>query len=95
MGVVDLTSRGAAALGVLWFVGFLAVIPFAHLQAEGVPVPWHGRVYMACVTLAFAGILAGAFWSLGRPETRHYFGLVRPERSAAAESGAVPDRGGI
>lgn len=77
------TSRGAAALGVLWFLGFLAVIPFAHLQTEEGPVPWYGRVYMACVTLAFAGILAGAFWSLGRPETRNYFGLIRTGGSEA------------
>lgn len=78
------TFRGAAALGTLWFLGFVAVIPFANLQAEGVPVPWYGRVYMACVSLVFAGILAGAFWSLGRPETRNYFGLIRTEGSAVA-----------
>jgi hypothetical protein len=78
------TFRGAAALGTLCFLGFVAVIPFANLQAEGVPVPWYGRVYMACVFLAFAGILAGAFWSLGRPATRNYFGLIRTEGSAAA-----------
>lgn len=64
-------------LGVLWFLGFLAMIPFLGLQSEGVPVPWQGRVYMACVTLAFAGILAGAFRSLGRQETWYYFGLIR------------------
>ena len=69
------TSSSAASLGVLWFLAFLAVIPFAHMETEGVPVPWHGRVYMACVTLAFAGIGAGAFWSLGRPETRKLLGL--------------------
>lgn len=77
------TSRGTAGLGVLWFVGFLFVIPFAPLQADGVPVPWYGRVYMACVCLAFAGILAGAFWSLGRPQTRDFFGLIRAEGTAA------------
>jgi hypothetical protein len=68
-------ARGAAALGVLWFLGFLALIPFVHLESEGMPVPWQGRVYMGCVTLAFAAILGGAFWSLGRRETRTYFGL--------------------
>lgn len=70
------TFRGAAALGVLWFLGFVAVIPFAKLQRNGVPVPWNGRVYMAWVSLVFAGVLAGAFWSLGRPETRSYFRLA-------------------
>jgi xanthine/uracil/vitamin C permease (AzgA family) len=78
------TSRGAAAFGVLWFLGFLAVTPFVPLQADGVPIPWYGRVYVACVSLAFAGILAGAFWSLGRPETRNYFGLIHTEGSEAA-----------
>lgn len=71
------TFRGAAALGTLWFLGFVAMIPFANLQAEGVPVPWSGRVYMICVSLAFATMLASAYWSLGRPETRNYFGLMR------------------
>ncbi|HZT78805.1 MAG TPA: hypothetical protein VFA26_01175, partial [Gemmataceae bacterium] len=56
--------------------------------------PWHGRVYMACVSLAFAGILAGAYWSLGRPEARGYFGLVRREGTAAAESNAAADGSG-
>jgi hypothetical protein len=78
------TSRGAAALGVLWFLGFLVVIPFAHLETEGVPVPWQGRIYMACVTIAFAGILASAFWLLGRTDTRNYFGLIRTKGSATA-----------
>ena len=67
------TFRGVAALGVAWFLGFVAVIPFVKLQRDGVPVPWQGRVYMACVSVVFAAILAGAFWSLGRPETRNYF----------------------
>jgi hypothetical protein len=83
-------SRGLAAISGLWFLGFVAVIPFADLKAEGGPVPWYGRVYMVCVTLAFAGILAGAYWSVGRPEARSYFGLVRPERIGAAEPGAEP-----
>lgn len=70
-------TRIATALGILWFLAFLALIPFAPLRTEGVPVPWYGRVYMTCVTLAFAGVLSGAFRSLGRPETRSYFGLGR------------------
>src|SRR5262249_47104959 len=75
-------ARGAAAAGVLWFLGFLAVVPFAPLQSDGVPVPWYGRVYVAGVTLAFAAVLAAAFRALGRPETRTYFGLMRPVESA-------------
>jgi hypothetical protein len=69
------TFRGVAALGVVWFLGFVAVIPFVNLQRQGMPVPWQGRVYMASVSVVFAGILAGAFWSLGRAETRNYFRL--------------------
>jgi hypothetical protein len=76
-------ARGAAALGVLWFLAFLAMVPFVALQADGVPVPWYGRIYVAGVTLAFAGVLAGAFRALGRPETRNYFGLVRPPEASA------------
>ena len=76
------TFRGVAALGVVWFLGFVALIPFVNLQRDGVPVPSQGRVYMACVSVAFAGILAGAFWSLGRPETRNYFHLAGIERNA-------------
>lgn len=76
------TFRGVAALGVVWFLVFVAVIPFVNLQRDGVPVPWQGRLYMACVSVVFAGILAGAFWSLGRPDTRNYFRLAGIERKA-------------
>jgi hypothetical protein len=82
-------TRGLAAVSGLWFLVFVAVIPFADLRGEGGPVPWYGQVYMAGVSLVFAGILAGAFWSLGRPETRNYFGLVPMAASAA---GKGPDR---
>ena len=68
-------ARGVAALGILWCVGFLVIVPFAPLQADGIPAPWYGRVYAASVTIIFALILAGAFRSLGRPEARSYFGL--------------------
>jgi hypothetical protein len=84
-------SRGAFALAALWFLGFVAVIPFANLHGEGGPVPWDGRLYMACVSLVFAGILAGAFRALGRLETRIWFGLVRMEGNAAAEPRSAPD----
>ena len=66
-------ARGASALGVLWFLAFLAVIPIAPLQSNGVPAPWYGRLYAAGVTLAFAGVFAAAFRALGREETRSYF----------------------
>lgn len=75
-------SRGAAACGVIWFVGFLALVPFVHLQAEGVPITWQGRVYTAVVTLVFAAALAAAFQALGRPDTRNYFGV--PHRPVGA-----------
>jgi hypothetical protein len=75
------TCRSAFALGTLWFVGFLAVIPFAHLETAGGSVPWYGRLYMAGVTLAFASIVGCAYWSLGKSETRKYFGLIRSEES--------------
>jgi xanthine/uracil/vitamin C permease (AzgA family) len=76
------TFRGVAALGIVWFLGFVAIIPFVNLQRQGVSVPWQGRVYMASVSVVFAGILAGAFWSLGRAETRNYFRLAGIERNA-------------
>jgi hypothetical protein len=79
-------SRIVAALGCLWFVAFLAVIPFAHLEGHGgIPTPWYGRVYMACVTLAFAGVMAAVYRSLGRPEARRYFGRTSDPQGAAAE----------
>lgn len=71
-------ARGVAALGTVWFLGFLVLVPFAPLQADGVPVPWYGRVYVAALTIAFAAIFALAFRSLGHPESRSYFGLIRP-----------------
>lgn len=67
-------SRATAALAVVWFLGFVVVLPFAPLHTDGVPVPWYGRLYMAAVTLAFAGIFAGAFLSLGRSEVQSYLG---------------------
>jgi hypothetical protein len=79
------TARGLTAAAVLWFVVLVAVIPFGDLRAEGGPVPWYGRVYMIGVSLAFAGIAAGAYASLGRADARGYFGVVRPREIAAAE----------
>ena len=77
-------ARGVAALGVVWFLGFLILVPFVRLEGTGGPAPWYGRVYAAGVTLAFAAILATAFRSLGRPETRSYFGLVRTAEEPTA-----------
>lgn len=75
--------RGVAAAGVLWFLAWVAVIPFGDIRGPGGPAPWYGRVYMICVSLVFAAILAGAFRSLGRPEARDYFRLARPQAVAA------------
>ena len=71
------TARSVTAIFTLWFVAFIAVIPFADLRGSDGPVPWWGRVYMAGVTLLMAGITAYAFRALGRREARSYFGLLR------------------
>lgn len=76
-------SRGFTGLAMLWFAGFIAVVPFAPLQNNGVPAPWYGRIYVAGVSLAFAAIFAVAWRSLAKPETRAYFGINRPERLQA------------
>ena len=69
-------ARTVTALFVVWFVGFIAVIPFADLRGSGgVAAPWYGRVYTACVSLLFASVSAYAFRSLGNGEARRYFGL--------------------
>ncbi|MBX6314847.1 MAG: hypothetical protein IRY99_18300 [Isosphaeraceae bacterium] len=87
-------ARGVAALGVLWFLGVLVVVPFAPLQADGIPVPWYGRMYVGGITVVLAAILASAFQSLGSPEARSYFGMTRPGSVAAAPSAAAdPGRG--
>lgn len=77
------TFRGAAALAVLWFLGFAVIIPFANLRTDGVPVPWYGRIYMTAVTLAFAAVFAAAFRSLNGADARGYFRLT-PASGAAA-----------
>lgn len=82
------TFRGAAVFAVLWFLGFTVLIPFISLQADGVPVPWYGRVYMAGVSLALAAVFASAYWSLGRTDTRQYFDLTGGEAMEATEPGA-------
>lgn len=69
--------RGVAALGTLWFLGFVLISPFANLQSHGMVIPWYGRIYVASVSLVLAATLAGAFWSLGLSETRRYFRLTQ------------------
>ena len=68
-------ARITTAIFTLWFVGFLFVMPFAHLRGNGGAIPWWGRIYVAGVTLVFASISAYVFWSLGRAEARTYFGI--------------------
>jgi hypothetical protein len=80
------TARGVTAIFVLWFVGFIALIPFADLRGSDGPVPWWGRMYMVGLTLVFASISAYAFHALGRAEARNYFGMSR-----RAEPGPAPD----
>jgi hypothetical protein len=71
------TARGVTAIFTLWFVGFIAVIPFADLHGSDGPVPWEGRVYMVGVSLIFTSISAYAFHLLGRAPARDYFGMSR------------------
>ena len=68
-------ARIVTAISTLWFVGFLLVIPFAHLRGNGGDAPWWGRIYVASVTLLFASISACAFRSLGRAEARTFYGM--------------------
>jgi hypothetical protein len=67
-------ARIVAAFAILWFAGFIVLIPFVDLRTDGVPVPWQGRLYMAGVSLFFASTAAYAFRSLGRAEAKQYFG---------------------
>jgi len=66
-------ARGAAALAVFWFLGFIAILPLADLRTEGVPVPWYGRIYMAGVSLFFAAVMAAAYRMLGQRDTTDFF----------------------
>lgn len=68
-------ARVATGLLTLWFIGFLLIIPFAPLKGNGGAIPWWGRIYVTAVTLAFTGVSAYAFRSLGRIESRKYYGL--------------------
>jgi hypothetical protein len=82
-------ARGVAALGVVWFLGFLVVVPFVPLQADGVPAPWYGRVYTAGVTITFAAILfSPRSGRLAKPNHDVSLGLVERKRM-------LPLRGGV
>ncbi len=72
------TCRGLTAICAIWFLAFIAIIPFAYLQAGGEPTPWYGRIYMMAVSLTLASIMAYVFTALGRPEAKKYFGLLSP-----------------
>ncbi|HJT79076.1 MAG TPA: hypothetical protein VJ739_17905 [Gemmataceae bacterium] len=80
------TARVVTAVFTLWFVGVLGLVPFADLRGNDGPVPWWGRLYMAGLTLLFAGISAYVFHALGRAEVRNYFGMGR-----RTGPGAAPD----
>lgn len=67
-------ARVASALLTLWFITFICMVPFVNLQSNGVPIPWPARIYVFTVTLVFASTAAYAFRSLGKPETKTYFG---------------------
>ncbi len=69
-------ARGVAAIAIVWFLGFAVLIPVLDLRGDDGPVPWWGRIYMICVSLTLAGILAGGFLSLGRLAARNYFGSL-------------------
>jgi len=76
--------RIVAGLFTLWFVGFLLMVPFVHLRGNGGAPPWWARVYVATVTSVFAGVSAYLFRSLGRSETRAYFGMASPPHQTTA-----------
>jgi hypothetical protein len=82
--------RGVTGLATLWFLAWVPLIPFADVRSEDGPVPWHGRVFMVSVCVAFAGVSTGAFWSLGYPAARSYFGFVLPSEKAVAGAADGP-----
>lgn len=69
-------GRGVAAIAIVWFLGFAALIPVLDLRSDQGPVPWWGRIYMIVVSLGLASILTGGFLSLGQPSARGYFRLL-------------------
>jgi hypothetical protein len=86
--------RILTGLATLWFVAWVPLIPFADVRGEDGPVPWYGRLFMIGVSLAFAGVSAGASWSLGHPTARSYFGLLRGQECAPVSNrdGAAPNQ---
>jgi hypothetical protein len=79
-------ARALTALFGLWFVVFIALIPFADLRGGSGPVPFRGRLYMMAVTVVFAGIAGYAFRALGSAPARRYFGIVAGDPEFAPPS---------
>lgn len=82
--------RVVTGVATLWFLAWVLLIPFADVRGEDGPVPWYGRVFMVSVCVAFAGVSTGAFWSLGHPTARSYFGFLLPGEKAVAGAAAGP-----
>jgi hypothetical protein len=70
-------ARALTVIAALWFLTFIAILPFADVRGASGPAPWYGRLYMAAVSLAFAAIAAYAFHSLGHDDARRYFTSAR------------------
>ena len=71
-------ARIVTALATVWFVGFLMIIPFVHLHGGNLRGgDGGGRIWAASLTLLFASVSAHAFRSLGREETRRFYGIAQ------------------
>jgi hypothetical protein len=70
-------ARTATALFAVWSLGFIVMIPMAGLRSGGAAIPWQGMIYVGSVSLAFAGLSAWTFRSLGNVQARKYFRLSR------------------
>jgi len=70
-------ARALTVIAALWFLTFIAILPFADLRGADGPAPWYGRLYMVAVSLVFASIAAYAFHSLGHADARRYFTSAR------------------
>lgn len=79
-------ARVLTALCAVWFLGFIAVVPFADLRADGVPMPARGRAWMIGVTLVFLTVSIYVFRVLGQPRSRSYFGVLRAGSGSLASS---------
>jgi hypothetical protein len=72
-------ARLLAGVTALWFIAFIPLLPFANLRGPSGPTPWYGRLYMAGVSLVFAGIAIYVYRSLNESTARQYFRLVREQ----------------